>query len=140
MIVDELKYGVDEGDEEDYEYVKELVQELARRLRPDEEALQDLEEADFWPCRTPMGSHELWCMGDFYVNDRQDLFDIFSDNHIFLDFDFSTSKTLKNLLLIQGCKSFLSEKVLIETEAREPLERNHSLMRDFRSRAGALLR
>lgn len=139
MIVDELKYCVDEGDEEDYEYVKELVQELAR-LRPDKKALRGLKKAEFWPCRTPMGSHELWCLGGFYVNDRQDVFDIFSDSHPFLDFDFSTSKMLKDLLLIQGCESFLSEEVLIETEAREPLERNHSLMQDFRSRAGALLR
>lgn len=141
MLVNELISTKDAtlGDEDEYEYMKELVQELAR-LRPDKKALWDLDEEEVWPCRTPMGSHELCWMGSFYVNDRQDLFDIFSDSHTFLDFDFSTSKMVKNLLLIQGCNSFLSEEVLIETEAREPLERNHGLTQDFRSRAGALLR
>ena len=141
MLVMELKstMGVSAGDKDKYEYVKELVQEVAR-LRPDEEALLELDDEECWPCRTPMCPHELCSIGSFYVNDRQDLFDIFSDSHTFLDFDFSTSKTVANLLRIQGCNSFLSKQVLIETEAREPLERNHGLTQDFRSRADALLR
>jgi hypothetical protein len=126
-------------DKEEYEYVKELVQEVAR-LRPVKEELLKWKNKICWPCGTPICPHELCSIGSFYVNDRQDLFDIFSDSHTFLDFDFSTSKKVANLLRIQDCKWFLSENVLIETEAREPLERNHGLTQDFRSRADALLR
>ena len=141
MLVIELKstVGIPVGHKDKYEYVKELLQEIAR-LRPDEEMLLELGDEECWPCRTPMCSHELCSIGSFYVNDRQDLFDIFSDSHTFLDFDFNTSKTIANLLRIQGCNSFLSREVLIETEAREPLERNHGLTQDFRGRADALLR
>jgi hypothetical protein len=139
LVIELISMDVTVGDKDEYEYVKELVKEVAR-LRPDKEALLELDDEECWPCRTSMGSHELCSIGSFYVNDRQDLFDIFSDSHTFLDFDFSTSKTVANLLRIQGCNLFLSEEVLIETEAREPLERNHGLTEDFRSRADALLR
>ncbi|KUL87498.1 hypothetical protein ZTR_04598 [Talaromyces verruculosus] len=76
----------------------------------------------------------------FYVNDRQDLFDIFSDSGTFLDFDFDTSKSLADMLRNLGCDSFLSDQVVINTESREPLNYNRDLTEEFRGRADALVK
>lgn len=127
------------NDEDEYQYVKELLQEIAR-LRQNDEDLEILENEEFWPCRTPTYTHGLYSIGSFYVNDRQDLFDIFVDSHVFLDFNFDASKKVADMLRNQGCDSFLSEKVSIETECREPLESDHGLTLDFRSRADALVK
>ena len=78
-------------DEDGYQYVKDLVEEISR-LRQSEEELERLDDEECWPCRTPTCPRELLSIGHFYVNDRQDLFEIFSDNHTFLGFDFETSK------------------------------------------------
>lgn len=126
-------------DEDGYQYVKELLQEIAR-LRQNDEELERLDNIECWPCRTPTCPRELCSMGSFYVNDRQDLFDIFSETHTFLDFDFETTRKVADLLRHRGCDSFISEKVFTETESREPLEYEHALTQDFRGRADALVR
>lgn len=126
-------------DEDDYQYVKELLKEIAR-MRPKNRELERLDDIECWPCRAPYCSRELCSIGYFYVNDRQDLFDIFSDSYTFLDFDFDTSKKVADLLRKQGCELFLSENVSIETESREPLEYDHDLTQDFRARADALVK
>ncbi|KAF2276420.1 uncharacterized protein EI97DRAFT_458354 [Westerdykella ornata] len=141
LITDLLKPLMDAPmeDEDGYQYVKELLQEIAR-LRQNDEELERLDDEECWPCCTPTCPRELCSIGNFYVNDRQDLFDIFADSHTFLDFDFDTSKKVADLLRNRGCNSFLSENVFIETESREPLEHDHDLTQDFRGRADALVK
>jgi hypothetical protein len=141
LVTDLLESPMDAPmeDEDGYQYVKELLQEIGR-LRQNDEELERLDNKECWPCRTPTCPRELCSIGSFYVNDRQDLFDIFSETHTFLDFDFDTSRKVADLLRHRGCDSFISEKVFTETESREPLEYEHALTQDFRGRADALVR
>ncbi|KAF1960437.1 putative heterokaryon incompatibility protein [Byssothecium circinans] len=141
LVTDLLKSPMDAPmeDEDVYRYVKELLQEIAR-LRQNDVALRRLDGKECWPCCTPTCPRKLCSIGNFYVNDRQDLFDIFSDSHTFLDFDFDTSKKVADLLRNRGCDSFLSEKVFIKTESCEPLEHDHDLTQEFRGRADALVK
>jgi hypothetical protein len=124
-------------DEDAYQYIKEIVQEIARPQR-DDEKLKLLDNKACWPCRTPTCPRELCSIGSFYVNDRQDLFDIFSDYHNFLDFDFNASKKVADLLLTRDYDSSLSKNVVIRTESREPHSYDGDLTRDLRGRADAL--
>lgn len=126
-------------DKGDYQYVKELLQEIARLWQENQE-LERLYDIACWPCHAPFCPRELCSIGSFYVNDRQDLFDIFSDSGTFLDFDFDTSKSLSDLLRDLGCDSFLSDQVVISTESREPLDYNRELTEEFRGRADALVK
>jgi hypothetical protein len=126
-------------DEDSYQYVKELLQEIAR-LRQNNKELERLDDIECWPCHMPNCPRELCSIGSFYVNDRQGLFDIFSDSYTFLDFDFDTSKRVADLLRNRGCDSFLSENVSIDTESHEPLEYDHDLTQDIRGRADALVK
>lgn len=126
-------------DEDGYQYVKELLQEIAR-LRQNDKELERLNDIECWPCHTPNCPRELCSIGSFFVNDRQDLFNIFTDDYTFLDFDFDTSKRVADLLRNRGCHLFLSENVLITTESREPLEYNHDMTQNFRGRADALVK
>jgi hypothetical protein len=128
-----------EDDENEHIYAKELLQELARPPWDDED-LERLSDEDCWPCRTPDGTLAFFCIGDFYVNDRQDLYKMFADTHTFLDCTFETSKRLTDLLRSQDCESFLSESVLIDTECLEPLSYDRYLTADFRSRADCLVK
>lgn len=141
MLVTDLLKSTDHSTEDEggYPYVKELLLKIAR-LRRNNEELERLDDKECWPCRTPTGQREFCSIGSFYVNDRQDLFDIFCDTHTFLDFDFDTSKKVADLLRNRGCDSFLSENVIIETESHEPLEYDHDLTQDFRGRADALVK
>jgi hypothetical protein len=128
-----------EDDEDEHTYAKELLQELARPPWDDPD-LERLSDEACWPCRTPEGTLEFFCIGDFYVNDRQDLYELFADTHTFLDCTFETSKRLTDLLLSQDCQSFLSKSVLIDTECLEPLSYDRHLTADFRSRAAYLMK
>lgn len=141
LVTDLLESSMDDPmeDEDGYQYVKELLQEIAR-LRPNDEELEKLDDEECWPCRTPTCPREFCSIGNFYINDRQDLFNIFSNSHTFLDLDFDTSRKVANLLRNRGCDSFLSEEVVTETECREPLEHDHGLTQDFRGRAYALIK
>jgi hypothetical protein len=127
-------------DNSEYQYRKELLIEIARRLRQDDGELKRLDKKACWPCRTRTGRRILGSLGTFYVNDRQDLFEIFADKYTLLDFDFTTTKKIADLLRIQGCKSFLSDLVLKKTESCEPLEYDHGLTQDFQGRADALVK
>jgi hypothetical protein len=123
--------------EDEYKYVKELLQEIARPPWHDEN-LGRLNGKACWPCRKPTHILELGSIGDFYVNDRQDLFDMFADSYTFLDCSFDPSKRLIDLLNSQGCESFLSKSVLVDTECREPLRYDRHLTGEFRGRADSL--
>lgn len=126
-------------DEDGYQHVKELLQEIAR-LRQNDKELERMNNTECWPCRTPTRTRELRSIGNFYVNDRQNFFEIFADTHTFLDFDFDTSRKVADLLRNRRCNSFLSEKVFTETESREPLEHSHDITQEFRGRADALVK
>lgn len=142
MLVTELLESATDADMEDedgYHHIKELLQEIAR-LPPKDRELGRLVGQECWPCRTPTCPRRLCSIGSFYVNDRQDLFDIFSDTHTFLDFDFNSSRRFAKLLRDRGCDSFLSDKVATETEFCGPLEHDHDLIQDFRGRADALVK
>lgn len=141
LVTDLLKSLTDcpMEDEENYQYVKELLQEICRLWQNNEE-LERLDDIECWPCHSPNYPRKLCSIGGFYVNDRKDLSDIFSDSYTFLDFDFATSKSVAGLLRNRGCDSFLSENVFIDTESCEPLEYDHELTQDFRGRADALVK
>lgn len=127
-------------DKNDYQYLKKLLQEVAR-LRPNEAELQRLGSKNCWPCRTPIRPRGLSSVGNslhFYVNDRQNLFEIFSETFPFLDFDFAASGTLKDLLRRCGCNAFLSKVTIIKTEACGSLDYDSDLMEDLRGRANAI--
>jgi hypothetical protein len=136
MLVTEMLYLTNNfmDDQEEHKYIKELLQEIARPPWDDPD-LKRLNDEACWPCRNSTHNLELCEMNDFYVNDRQDLFDMFADSNTFLDCSFDTSKSLAGLLRSQGCESFLSQNVLIDTECREPLRYDCHLTKDFRGRA-----
>jgi hypothetical protein len=126
------------GDEEDeHEYAKELLQEIARPPYEDDD-LKRLEYQSCWPCRNPEGTLEFCGVEEFYVNDRQDLYETFADSVTLLDCCFDTSKRLGDLLRNQGA-TFLSKSVSIDTECREPLKHDPRLTADFRGRADYLV-
>lgn len=141
MLVNELLYISRQGPKNDdqYQYVKKVLQKIAR-LRPKGKTLEALYNIKFWPCRTPSCKFELWSIGNFYVNDRQDLFDIFSDTYAFLNFDSETSRDVADFLRHQGSDFFLSEQVLIMTESLEPIQRDNDLTQEFRGRADAFVK
>jgi hypothetical protein len=124
-------------DEDDFQYSKELLQEIARK-RPKKDELEGLYGEPCWPCRTPQDSWQLCKLSKFYVNDRQNLFRLFAKSHVFLDFDFDHSKKLANLLRNLECKNFLSEQVSIGIEPCGSLVFSDDLTQDFRGRAKAL--
>lgn len=127
------------GNEYDYQYARDVLEEVSRAPQ-NSEALRKLSGQQCWPCRTSTASHQLQSIGSFYVNDRQDLFDIFSSTHTFLDFSFDASKKFVTWLRGQFRFTCLSEQVSIETESREPLVHDEQLTQDFRGRADALIK
>lgn len=142
MLVTELLVSLtccSMADKDIYQYIKELLQEIAR-LRKNNKEIERLHDVKCWPCHAPLRPRELCSIGSFYVNDRQDLFDIFSDSYTFLDFNFETSKNLADLLHNLGCDSFLSEQVGIYAESREPLDYDNGLTQEFRGRTNALVK
>jgi hypothetical protein len=120
-----------------FQYTKDLVQEIARK-RPKKDQLESLQGEPCWPCRTPEGLRQLCKPSKFYVNDRQNLFDIFAKSKTFLDFSFDDSRTVTDLLRTLECKNFLSEQVSIVTEPRQPHQSSNDLTDDFCRRAKAL--
>ncbi|KAF2008954.1 putative heterokaryon incompatibility protein [Aaosphaeria arxii CBS 175.79] len=126
-------------DEDGYQYVRELIQEIGRLYKDDSE-VKRLVGKRCWPCRMRTGPPTLRRIGGFYVNDRQDLCDIFSDTYTILDFDLYVSRQVEGLLCSQACFQFLSESVTVETKFREPLGQDHDLKKDLQSRKGALMK
>ena len=134
-----MTYDTREWNDKNFEYVKDILLAISR-IRQSCHALEQLKHACCWPCRTPSGRQRLCAIGNFYVNDRQDLFDIFVDHKNFLYFDFNKSKVVKTLLEGRGCVSFLSKQATLNTTACEPLEFDSDLTQNYRSRANALNR
>jgi hypothetical protein len=140
MLVTELLEVAEcfEGNEDDYQYIRELLKGIANLPQNDPD-LERLNDECCWPCRNSDQERELCMMGDFYVNDRQNLYKMFADHHTFLDFNFEDTKLLTDLLVAQGCYSFLSESVSIETECCGQSAFDRNLTNDFRSRASSLV-
>lgn len=138
MLVTELiNTSLSELNGDTFQYCKDILLDISR-MRETNNALQPLNSAKCWPCREPSGQPTLCTIGDFYVNDRQNLFDIFSTSRTFLDFDFDQSRMISDLLRSRGCVSFLSSKVTVRTLAHEPLEIDKELTEDYGNRADAL--
>jgi hypothetical protein len=123
--------------EDTFQYCKDLLMDI-NRIRETNDEQQRLNRARCWPCRSPLGQPTFSPIGDFYINDRQHLFDIFSSSMTFLDFDFNSTQIITGLLRSRGCVSFLSERVTMDTEALQPLEIDHALTQNYRRRADAL--
>jgi hypothetical protein len=138
-LPDSSSIGLPMRDMDGYQYVKELLQEIAR-LRPNNTTLGRLQGKFCWPCSTQTFPQSLMRMGQFYVNDRQNLFEIFSRTHPFLDFDFETSRKLEDMLRRCGCDSFLSDNILIKTESCGPLQYDHNMTQNLRGRTNALVK
>lgn len=144
MLVDELLLKTSSAtparNKMGYQYVKELILELSHQRMNDDD-LRRLDGKKCWPCRIKTSSrHGFRSVGEFYVNDRQDLFEIFSDSETFLDFDFNISRDLKKLLCNRGCEMCLSDTVVEETESQISIEQDRDFIKDLRRRAAALVR
>ncbi|KAF2187468.1 hypothetical protein K469DRAFT_772048 [Zopfia rhizophila CBS 207.26] len=122
---------------EDFQYCKDLLLEINRKRETTNE-LQQLHGSRCWPCSMCSTEKMFRAIGEFYVNDRQLLFNEFKSSHTFLDLDFDDSRDISDLLRRLGCDSFLSETVAVETEAHQPLQYDQELTQDYRSRAVAL--
>jgi hypothetical protein len=123
--------------EDTFQYCKDILLDISR-IRETNNALQRLDCATCWPCRQPSGQPMFCTIGDFYVNDRQNLFDIFSTSQTFLDLDFDHSRMISDLLRNRGCMTFLSLKVTVDTLALQPLQIDEELAQNYRKRANAL--
>ncbi|KAH7130730.1 putative heterokaryon incompatibility protein [Dendryphion nanum] len=134
MLATELMESLD-----NHQYVRDLLLEIARLWRADEEVTM-LDKEDCWPCRMSTGLPDLCSIDDdvFYINDRQDLFDIFCDSHNFLDFDFDNSKWFADWFRCKYPYQFVSEEVFIETKPLGSPIHCDNLTMDIRGRAGAL--
>lgn len=122
-----------------WEYSKDLLLDISRKRETNNE-LRLLQGVKCWPCRLPTGEPAFCAVGDFYVNDRQNLFEIFKDSQTFLDLDFDDSRRVTDLLHKLGCVSFLSEQVKVNTEAHLPLQSDHEMSQNYQRRADALNR
>jgi hypothetical protein len=125
--------------EDNITYSKDLLLDISRKRETDNE-LRPLQGAKCWPCRLRTGEAAFCAVGDFYVNDRQNLFDVFKESQTFLDLDFEDSRRVTDLLRKLGCVSFLSEQVTVNTEAHQPLQIDHGLSQNYQRRADALNR
>ncbi|KAF2104912.1 hypothetical protein NA57DRAFT_51704 [Rhizodiscina lignyota] len=142
MLVAELCIITALGDnaasnEDQFQYGKRIL----RDINGNEDVFNSndrLRRAKCWPCLTSAGRRTYLGIGEFYVNDRQDVFEIFSHSRSFLDFDFDGSRNFVPLLRHLGCDLFLSEKVTVGTEACEPLQLDEGLGQGYRRRADAL--
>jgi len=83
---------------EDFRYCKDILLELNRKRERNSE-LQQLDGPQCWPCRMCSTERMFCAIGEFYVNDRQLLFNEFKDSHIFLDLDFDESRVFQNYFI-----------------------------------------
>jgi hypothetical protein len=142
MLVDELM-GITSkssaaNDADTFKYCKDIILDAARLKDGDE--TRKLSALNCWPCRLPSNRAALLAIGEFHVNDRQHLFDIFAKSQTFLDFNFDKSREISALLRKLGCTSFLSDTVTVKTEAHEPLQIDKMLTQNYRNRASALIK
>jgi hypothetical protein len=109
------------------------------RLPTSEDELRRLQGKSFWPCHSPESPRKFCSIDEFLVNDRQNLFDMFSSRHTFLDFDFDTARLITDTFKNLASFSFLSKRVSVETLFHKPLGLNHASTTDFRARADSLV-
>src|SRR5437762_10926300 len=119
-----------EASQSTFQYGKELLREISHFTENADRDVR-LKEEPCWPCRTGSGDLAWLKIGQFHVNDRQNLFEIFSNRVSFLDFDFSRSRRITLLLEKVGCNDFLSDRVKMETVALGRLEQNHRLTEEY---------
>jgi hypothetical protein len=125
-------------DPRSYTRARVLLKHIAR-FSTSQEELRRLHDKSFWPCHTPDAPRKFCSIDDFLVNDRQDMFDMFSSRHAFLDFDFNTTRLITDKFKNRASFSFLSKCVSVETSFHEPLELNQASTTDFRARADSLV-
>jgi hypothetical protein len=109
------------------------------RLPTSKDEFRRLHNKSVWPCHTPESPRKFCSINEFLVNDRQDLFDMFSSRHTFLDFDFDTARLITDTLKNHASFSFLSKCVSVEASFHQPLRLNHASTTDFRARADSLV-
>lgn len=123
--------------EDNVAYSRHLLLDISRK-RGTESELRPLKNAKCWPCRLPTNEVKFCTVGEFYVNDRQNLFDVFKESQTFLDLNFDDSRMVRDSVRKLGCVLFLSEHVTVETEAHQPLQIDHDLSQNYQRRADAL--
>jgi hypothetical protein len=109
------------------------------RVPASKDEFRRLHNKSFWPCHTPESPRKFCSIDEFLINDRQDLFDMFSSRHTFLDFDFDTATLITDTFKNHASFSFLSKSVSVETLFHKPLGLNHASTTDFRARADSLV-
>jgi hypothetical protein len=139
MLIAELRDICVAAEQVEFEYCKSLLLEISRKRETNDE-LEQLKSIRCWPCRSPSNKFSFCAIGEFYVNDRQLLYDMFQDSHPFLDLDFDSTQDVSGLLRKLHCTSFLSKQVTVETEACQPLLLNDELTQDYRIRCLAIKR
>lgn len=139
MLVQGFISTSDTPSEDNIDYSKKLLLDISHKEETGNE-LMLLQDAKCWPCRLPTGEPAFCAVEDFYVNDRQNLFDIFKDSQTFLDLNFDDSRKVTDLLHKLGCISFLSKQVKVNTEAHQPLQIDHEMSQNYQRRADALNR
>ena len=136
MLVQGFLGTSDAPTEDNIAYSRELLLDISRK-RETESELRPLKDAKCWPCRLPTDEVDFCTVGEFYVNDRQNLFEVFKESQTFLDLNFDDSRRVRDLLRKLGCL-FLSEQVTVDTEAHQPLQIDHGLSQNYQRRADAL--
>lgn len=137
MLVEGFIGTSDAPTEDNITYSKDLLLDISGKRETDNE-LRPLRGAKSWPCRLPTGEAAFCEIGVFYINDRQNLFDVFKESQTFLDLGFDDSQRVRDLLRNLGCVSFLSEQVTVDTEPHQPLQIDHGLSQNYQRRADAL--
>jgi hypothetical protein len=122
-----------------YMHAKLLLEHIVR-LPTSEDELRRLHGKSFWPCHTPDSPRKFCPIDEFLVNDRQDLFDIFSRRHTFLDFGFDSARLITGTFKNQASFLFVSECVSVKTSFYDLLAFNHSSTTDFRARSGSIIK
>jgi hypothetical protein len=139
MLIAEIRDACASTGQDSHAYCKSLLLEISGKRETNDE-LEQLVSMTCWPCQRPWGEALFCGKGDFFINDRQLLYDMFNDSQTFLDLDFETTKALSELLRRLNFTTFLSEQVTIETEACQPLLIDHDLTQEYRIRGTAIRR
>lgn len=122
---------------EDFHYAKELIQACSK-FETEVGSSNELTSEPCWPCRSREGSRIWKKAKEFFANDRQDLYDIFSKFVTFLDFKFEEVNRIKSFLKAAGIK-FISSAVP-NTRLEEPFEIDVDRKADMHWRAEYLYR
>ena len=118
---------------ESFQYAKKLIKacsEFGSLLLRD----SDLIRQRCWPCRNMAGEMVWESVEEFYTNDNQDLYEMFSSITSFLDFKFEEIRRLKSFLKAVGVRS-ISGHVDSATSPEAPCSVNDVATKDIQRRA-----